>query len=266
MSEQRGQTLVTWRRRLIDPLLFSSVWMALAASALTLAASGAMLIPVSLAAPGLVFFGILLVYNLDRLRDVERDRATSPERSHFIESHRRALWALTVSSALGASCILWTAPPRVWVIALGTLGLGFGHRRLKELPYLKESYLTVAWLAGIVGLPLAFQGDGANPLWTLAALAPPLLANDLGASARDREGLALILGPARALGLGKGLALVGIGVCLVAPAPVRPLVVVSFATGASLFAFRPSELYGFLVIDGALLLGGVAAWLLGSMS
>jgi len=205
MSEQRGPILVTWRRRLIDPLLFSSVWMALAAGALTIAASGAMQIPVSPAAPGLVFFGILLVYNLDRLRDVERDRATSPERSRFIASHRRGLWALTVSSAAGASCILLTAPTRVWIIALGALGLGFGHRRLKQLPYLKESYLTAAWLAGIV---------------------------------------------------------LGIGVCLLAPAPVRPLLAVSLLTGASLFAFRPGELYGFLVIDGALLAGGVAAWAL----
>ncbi len=261
MREQSGPTLGTWRHRLIDPLLFSSLWMALAAGVLTLASAASMDVS-GAAAPGLVFFGILLVYNLDRLRDVERDRATSPERSRFIENHRSALWAITVCSAAGASVILWTAPVRVWMIALVVLGLGFGHRRFKHLPYLKESYLTMAWLAGIVGLPLAFHGGGSNPVWTLVALAPPLLANDLAASARDREGLALNLGAPRALALARGLALLGIGACLLAPTPVRPLLAVSLAMGMSLVSPRPGEHYGFAVVDGALLAGGLVAWVL----
>ncbi len=259
MNEVPGPNLTNWRSRFIDPLLFSSVWMALAAAALSLAASRAMRIDTEPAPVGLVFFGILLVYNLDRLRDVERDRGTSPARSTFIETHRSALWALSSASAFCAGLILLGAGVKVWIISLLVLMLGFAHRRLKRFRYLKEGYLTIAWLLGIVGLPLAFAGGGAHPIWTAAALAPALLANDLGASARDREGLASELGAKGTLALGQSLSLLGIGVSLLAPAPVRPLAAVSLMTGLSLLAYRPGELYGFLVVDGALLFGAILA-------
>ena len=63
---------------LLDAVVFSSLWLALTAAALLVAASGALGATADPRAVGLAFFGTLVIYNLDRLRDLERDRATSP--------------------------------------------------------------------------------------------------------------------------------------------------------------------------------------------
>jgi hypothetical protein len=41
---------------------------------------------------------------------------------------------------------------------------------------------------------------------------------------------------------------------------VRALVALPLAMGAAVAAFRPGERYGALVVDGALLVGGLAAY------
>ena len=54
----------------------------------------------------------------------------------------------------------------------------------------------------------------------------------------------------------------GLVLALLAPATVRPLAAVCAATLAVLLPFRDSERYGLVAVDGALLVGGVAAVLL----
>ena len=57
----------------------------------------------SAAALGLAAAGTLVVYNIDRLRDVDRDRLTCPARTRFVERWRSALTALTLLAACSAA-------------------------------------------------------------------------------------------------------------------------------------------------------------------
>ncbi len=216
-------------------------------------------LPFPTRAGGLVFCGILLVYNLDRLRDLERDRLTSPRRSAFIERCRKLLWILVLFSALGASLLLLNAPWRVQLIAVAVLLLGFAHRRIKRLAYFKELYLSAAWLLGILGLPASYA-TGAQHLSQCAwVLGPALLANDMAASLRDSEGITKRIGCGPTLQWSRVIALLGVGVGVFATESVQPLTAVPALTALALFSYRPGEAYGFLAVDGALFAGALIA-------
>ena len=83
----------------LDACLWSSAWLGLAAAALTAAAARALGLAPAPALLGLAFGGTLAVYVIDRVRDLPRDRVTAPERAAFVARHRRALLAL---AGLGA--------------------------------------------------------------------------------------------------------------------------------------------------------------------
>ncbi len=85
---------------LLDALAFSSVWVSGAAALLTAAAAKAMAVPAPPEALVIAFAGTFFVYNVDRLRDVARDRETSPERTAFVTTHRARLRALSAGAAL----------------------------------------------------------------------------------------------------------------------------------------------------------------------
>ncbi len=259
MHEPRFPDPGSLRSHVLDPLVYSSIWMASAAACLAFAAGKAMELPLPTRAGGLIFCGILLVYNLDRLRDLERDRLTSPRRSEFIARYRRLLWGLVLFSALGASLLLLEAPRTVQLIAVAVLLLGFAHRRIKRFAYFKELYLSAAWLVGILGLPASYA-TGAHHLAQCAwVLGPALLANDMAASIRDSEGISKKIGCAPALQLSRLIALVGVGVGFFAAESVQPLTAVPGLTALALFNYRPGEAYGFLAVDGALFAGALIA-------
>jgi hypothetical protein len=76
---------------------------------------------------------------------------------------------------------------------------------------------------------------------------------------RDREALAGRLGANRALPLAGASALAGLAAALLGPAPVRPLAALPLAMAAAVLGFRPTERYGALCVDGALLAGALLA-------
>jgi hypothetical protein len=51
---------------------------------------------------------------------------------------------------------------------------------------------------------------------------------------------------------------IAIAVAIIAPAAVRDLAWIPFFEGLAVAAFRPTERYGYIVVDGALLVGAVA--------
>ena len=57
----------------------------------------------------------------------------------------------------------------------------------------------------------------------------------------------------------RAIALAGGVLALAGPAPLRPLAAVPFLTLAALLPFRADERYGLIVVDGALLAGGLLA-------
>lgn len=246
-------------KRLLDACVFSSTWLALAAAALTAAASRALGAEPSPRAVALAACGTLVVYNVDRLRDVARDRATAPRRTAFVERHRNGLLVLTLASGLAAAALALTAGWRVLALLAPVAAAGLLHRRLKHLAFLKALYVVAAWLAVVVGLPWCLATAARHASWVLAVLGAAMLANAIASNVRDREAGAARMGAARALAWARGAALAGLVVALAAPPAVRSLAAVPALTLAVLVRFRPGEDYGLVWVDGALLAGALLA-------
>jgi 4-hydroxybenzoate polyprenyltransferase len=222
------------------------------------AASTALEIALPVEAAALGFSGTLLVYGVDRLRDVERDRETTPARTAFVERHRRALIALCALAAIGSATAALKLPPTVWLVC-GIAGLpGLMHRRLKHVPIAKTAYVTFAWLVVCVGVPV--EAGGASPsaaMPTAAVLGLALAGNLMASNLRDREsGAALVssqtaLLTALATCAGGVLAALALDLALLAPIPLLQLAAVAG------LAAQPHDLerYGLVVVDGALLVG-----------
>jgi hypothetical protein len=252
--------------RIADAFLFSSLWLAVAAALLAAAASRALGAPAGLAAPALAFGGTLAVYNLDRLRDVARDRASAPARTAFVDRQRVALASLGAAGALlGAGCAA-ALPPRALAPLALALPLALAHRRLKRFWPAKAPYVSAGWLLVTVGVPAAAArtaGAGVPTLsrvgWAGAVLGLAFLGNAIASNVRDAEAGAAVVGHARALAAARLAAASGAALALFAPPPVRPLGLVALATLVALAAFRPSERYGLGVLDGALALGALGA-------
>ncbi|MCA9512339.1 MAG: hypothetical protein KC560_16640, partial [Myxococcales bacterium] len=99
-------------RAALDAIVFSSAWTGAAAVALTAAAARALGVEAPPAALALAFGGTLVVYTVDRLRDLERDRLTSPARSAFVARHRGALAAAVAIAAAASGAAALALPAR----------------------------------------------------------------------------------------------------------------------------------------------------------
>jgi hypothetical protein len=247
----------------IEWLVFSNVWVAAAAGALCAAASRAMGLAPDARVSGVALAGTLVVYGVDRLRDLERDRHTAPRRSAFVARHRLALGLFCAGAAGVAAACAGSLGLRAVLLLAPVLGLGLLHRRLKRIPYAKAAYISAAWLVVVVGLPAALAPPARDAGWVGAVLGLALLANAVASNVRDAEAGAARFGTGPALWAARGGAALGAAVGALAPAPVRPLAVVPLATLLVLIPFRRDEAYGLLVVDGALLLGAALAlvWL-----
>jgi len=212
---------------------------------------------------GLAFLGTLFVYNVDRLRDLERDRAESPLRSRFVSEHGAGLACLSAAAGLGALAIAAYMGPNVWALCASVLALGLLHRRLKRRARWKPIYVSAAWTAIVVGLPLlsTLSADGALPpgdrsLRVVVCCGSAIAANLIASNLRGSRAPALArvrLSHARWLsGLGAVAALLG-------PQTVLPLAAVPVAELIALARFRPGERYRDWAVDGALLAGGLAS-------
>ena len=242
---------------LLDALLWSSVWIALTCLCLTAAASRALGVGPDPALLGLAFGGTTFVYVIDRLRDLARDRTTAPARAAFVERHRRGLLVLAgVGGGIAAGAGLTLHARALALVAL-VAALGLAHRRLKQWSPLKPVYLTFAWTAVPVGLPAAEDAGAQHVAWVAAVTGAAVLANVALSNLRDREALAARYGTRRTLRFASLLCLGGAAAAWFGPAPVRPLGALPLALGAAVVGFRPSERYGALVVDGALLAGSL---------
>lgn len=247
---------------LLDALVFSGLWVAIAAAALATASAavfGATEVP---ALAGFAFAGTFCVYAVDRLRDLSRDRLTAPRRSAFIARHHALLASASGAAALVAAlCGLRLGAAAVAAAALAG-GFGFFHRRLKHVPFLKGVYVAASWVVVTIVLPALLarpRPPAATVAWSVAIVGSALLANAIATSARDDEAAARILGARGAVRVARGTAVAGAVAALVGPPPLRALAAVVVATALALAACRPGERYE-LMLDGALTLG--ALWII----
>ena len=247
-------------RGVLDALVFSSVWVGSAAGALC----GSVALATGAGSMGslilLAASGTIAVYNIDRLRDLSRDRATAPLRSAFVERHLSRLRVLAFGSGLvAAGLAVRLGAPSVALLA-PVLAIGLFHRRLKRFAWVKSGYITAAWLTVVVGLPTLLGGDRLLAGWALAVIAPALLANAIASNVRDREAAVPRLGVKRALGVARVVAALGVSTVFLVPEGLGSLAFVPAATLLALIAFRESERYGMLILDGALLVGALVSF------
>lgn len=251
--------------RALDALAHTSLLAAAVAGSLTAAAGLAFGLAPNPALLLLASAGTLVVYNIDRLRDIERDRALAPRRSDFVMRNRRWLQAIGVGA--GASCLAAALmlPPRASAVCALVLGLGLLHRRLKQVRGIKTLYLTLSWLAVVVGLPVAVAVDDAPTLvalyWVSAILGCTIVANMMASNLDRRRA---VENPDHAIArrrLGPAIATAGLGMAfaLVAPSNFQALGIVAGAEFVALCRFQASERYVPVVVDGALFTGAVLA-------
>jgi hypothetical protein len=250
-------------RRALEALAFSGLWAGAVAAALTWAAGSAIGgtggLPRLGWACGLAAAGTVVVYTIDRLRDLQRDAATSPARSAFVSRHRVAMQGLAVGAALLCVPLALQLPQVIWAICGVVLGLGLLHRRLKDHERLAIGYVSLAWVAIVVGLPAVLAPWSPARVAVFAVTAGCLgLAVASNAMASDLRGLPYDARAALTLRRARHLALAG-ALVPIAFAPLRALALVGVAAWIALALFRPDERYGLIVLDGALLVGGVLA-------
>jgi 4-hydroxybenzoate polyprenyltransferase len=244
---------------LLELLAYTSLWVAAAAGALCAAAGRALGAEPAPATLAIAAAGTLFVYNVDRLRDVERDRATSPRRTAFVERWRGALVALAGAAALAAAGLALVAAPRAIALLAPVAALGLAHRRLKRFAWWKPFYVSAAWTAVVVGLPAVAAERVRNLPWVAAIVSATIAANVIASNLRDREAPAVRFGARVPMRIALGLALAATALAIAAPDGARALAPIPLATLAALAAFRPTELYGFIAVDGALFMGALLA-------
>ncbi len=238
---------------LVDLLIFSSVWVAGVAAVLASAASFGLGHSPSAAVVLLASAGTFVIYNVDRLRDLERDRTTSPLRSAFVERHEKALQVAVGLALLVSIFAASTLSPAAWLLCGGGLAIGLMHRRLKHLARLKPAYVTCVWLGVVVGLPAATQGASAGRLaGVLAVIGCAIFANLLAsnlAPGQESRGIARALATAAA----------GVAIALLGPVELRALAAIPLGQAVALACYRANERYALVTVDGGLLVGGLVA-------
>ncbi|MFC7134078.1 MULTISPECIES: UbiA family prenyltransferase [Salinibaculum] len=161
--------LHTYSAWLWRPLVYSSAYLALVATAEVLLVGTLLSLPLSPApvVGGLVTFAI---YANDRLVDVDTDAASNPRRAAFVRRHGRTMYTLAAVaygfavaiSALGGPVAFALAvfPGAVWVLyAVDWVPTGRLHfARLKEILVVNSALVAAAWSLPVVFVPLAF-GD-----------------------------------------------------------------------------------------------------------
>ena len=267
LAEPPRSQLLASARNGVDALAFSSLLPAAAAAALLGAAAAALNVPTPWTSLGIATAGTLVVYNVDRLRDVARDRVTAPLRSSFVERHRRGLQLLTLAAAVVCAACVALVPQTARLLCGAIFAIGLLHRRLKRHELCKRVYVTAAWVAVTAGLPSLAASSPSSQMgvgWLIAVYTAAIASNVLASSLRGSDRAALPTD--RLLLLARTIAAVGALLAVFAPPGIRPLVWVPLAQLAGLAAFQPSERYGLVVIDGALALGALVSLASGSLA
>lgn len=235
-----------------DWLAFPSLLPAGVAATLLLAACRAMELSLDWTVAGLAAAGTVVVYNVDRLRDVPADRETSPLRTSFIERHRPKVLALTLAATAASIVLAWQASRDVQLLCAGVLVVGLLHRRLKTAATWKLVYVSAAWVCVTAGIP-ALTASNPEPMpWLFVIYTTTIVANLLATRLRAATDV-------RILWTARTLALAATATALLAPAAVQPLAAIPACELIALAIFRPGERYGMVVVDGALLAGALAS-------
>lgn len=263
-------------------LVFTNLYVATCGASLTAASYALLGLPIRIdAVVGIVFFSTLVIYNLDRLVE---PRPGDSEHERWVESHRRILWGVTISSTIAA--FLFTTRLRSTSLAslsiAGGIAMGyclpvirFRRRwcRLKALPGAKLALITFVWTYATLGLPLIETGVALNAsiwmvlmarLFFIAAVALPF---DLPDIERDRRSGVATLPTLIGIGATRSVAFALIAasalLSLFIPwAGASALFISCLCVGGLLTILRPDRgvLYFMVALDGMLIVQAGLLW------
>lgn len=247
-----------------EGIAYSSALAALVGGAMTWAVGQALASPRLARDAALVACGAFLIYNVDRLRDLARDHPGSPRRTAFVLRHRPRLVGAAAVVGLGLLALLAAAPASSLALCLAVGSIGLLHRRLKQDLRFKIAYVAGAWTAACVGLPWlarhgAGDGSGGALAWSILFAGAALVANLIASNLRDAKRGAAGWSPTTGIVVARTVAIAAAAAAGLAPGGVASLAWIPAAEAVSLCFFRPSERFGHLAVDGALLLGALIA-------
>jgi 4-hydroxybenzoate polyprenyltransferase len=211
----------------------------------------------------MVFCGSWGVYLLDRLWDVARDRHAHPTRAYRFRSRPRRITAAAVVGVVVAGILGLRQISSVQILLVAVFLLSLAHHALKQVPWLKPTYIALSWWAVTVGIPILHHlrpgtvSSSDAEIWSVLPLGLAIGANVLACDAADRDAEAARLSPMQLWWIARGLATAGLLVSwgigdiasLWIPIPACVLL--------SLLPFRPTAQWTASAVDGSLLVGGL---------
>lgn len=160
-------------RRLTDAILYSSVWLSLAALGLMWATFLFWRVHIPVRLGGLIFTATLFLYNLDSVLPYKHGQQPGlSKRKQWMRGHRQQLLVLAVVAGATAGALFLTDVRLRITLFLGHLGaisvlysmplIRRGGRwwALRDLPLLKVFLIGYVWAAVTVWIPALYLGRG----------------------------------------------------------------------------------------------------------
>ena len=154
--EHTNRTTQLNLQAVVDYLLYSSLFLAIAAVSKVYVSSVLQDMPISAGACLIMALGTFSIYNMNRKTDESEDAVNHSRRYAFTQKHAGLLWysslagyglAFLVASFYGPVAIVATAFPLASGIAysIPLLPAGCRYRRLKDVPLVKNLLVGGAW-------------------------------------------------------------------------------------------------------------------------
>lgn len=236
----------------INYLIYSSVFVSLISSILSIVCLFTLGNKISVDVTLLIFFGTLLIYNLDHLKDIGSDRFTNPERTKFIYKNELLLKTIVVISFAISTYLFFYIGIDMTSILIPVFVIGVFHWKLKNNQLFSIIYITLSWTVVVVIFPtLGVVDKNNNLLLTAIIMGLSFLANAtvfMASENKFRHTTVLIA---------KVLVFIAVIVAILSPSQLKPFAFIPGLTFIALLFYKPVERYNLIYMDGSLLVGGI---------
>lgn len=161
-------------RQIKEFFLYSSLFLGCAATGMTYVSCFIQGLPFSTATGAVLFMVVFSVYNLNRKTDEAEDAINHASRFSFTRRFEKPLIFAAVMAYISAVIIAFLISPAASVVtmiplisgilySLPLLPRSYVHRRLKEIPVMKNLIVSFAWGISFALIPALMSGEPAGP-------------------------------------------------------------------------------------------------------